>query len=58
MNAVAPGVVWPRRGRLPGGEGRRRGAENVPLGRVAETADSAAALYSPGAPPSSYVAGQ
>lgn len=59
VNAVAPGVVWtPRDAALLGTEGRRRNAENAPLGRVAETADIAAALYFPASPPSSYVTGQ
>lgn len=59
VNAVAPGVVWtPRVAALLGGEGRRRNAENAPLGRVAETADIAAALYFLASPQSSYVTGQ
>ncbi|WP_405532241.1 SDR family oxidoreductase [Streptomyces avidinii] len=59
VNAVAPGVVWtPRVAALLGTEGRRRNAENAPLGRVAETADIAAALYFLASPLSSYVTGQ
>ncbi|MET9466364.1 SDR family oxidoreductase [Streptomyces sp. NPDC006544] len=59
VNAVAPGVVWtPRVAALLGGEGRRRNAANAPLGRVAETADIAAALYFLASPQSSYVTGQ
>ncbi|MFD7261553.1 SDR family NAD(P)-dependent oxidoreductase [Streptomyces sp. NPDC059874] len=59
VNAVAPGVVWtPRVAALLGAEGRRRNAENAPLGRVAETSDIAAALYFLASPLSSYVTGQ
>ncbi|GAA2640555.1 SDR family NAD(P)-dependent oxidoreductase [Streptomyces spororaveus] len=59
VNAVAPGVVWtPRVAALLGDEGRRRNAENAPLGRVAETADIAAALYFLASRLSSYVTGQ
>ncbi|MFJ2595723.1 SDR family NAD(P)-dependent oxidoreductase [Streptomyces erythrochromogenes] len=59
VNAVAPGVVWtPRVAALLGAEGRRRNAENAPLGRVAETADIAAALYFLASPLSPYVTGQ
>ncbi|MEU9303678.1 SDR family oxidoreductase [Streptomyces sp. NPDC048269] len=59
VNAVAPGVVWtPRVAALLGAEGRRRNAENAPLGRVAETADIAAALYFLASPLASYVTGQ
>ncbi|MEV8534100.1 SDR family oxidoreductase [Streptomyces sp. NPDC051211] len=59
VNAVAPGVVWtPRVAALLGTEGRRRNAENAPLGRVAETWDIAAALYFLASPLSAYVTGQ
>ncbi|MFD9337487.1 SDR family NAD(P)-dependent oxidoreductase [Streptomyces sp. NPDC060028] len=59
VNAVAPGVVWtPRVAALLGGEGRRRNAQNAPLGRVAETSDIAAALYFLASPQASYVTGQ
>lgn len=59
VNAVAPGVVaTPRVRALLGTEGRRRNAENAPLGRVAETADIAAALYFLASPQSSYITGQ
>ncbi|MFJ4864820.1 MULTISPECIES: SDR family NAD(P)-dependent oxidoreductase [unclassified Streptomyces] len=59
VNAVAPGVVWtPRVAALLGTEGRRRNAENAPLGRVAETADIAAALYFLASPLASYITGQ
>ncbi|MBT2447345.1 SDR family oxidoreductase [Streptomyces sp. ISL-43] len=59
VNAVAPGVVrTPRVAALLGTEGRRRNAENAPLGRVAETADIAAALYFLASPQSSYITGQ
>ncbi|WP_327357521.1 SDR family NAD(P)-dependent oxidoreductase [Streptomyces sp. NBC_01304] len=59
VNAVAPGVVWtPRVAGLLGDEGRRRNAENAPLGRVAETSDIASALLFLATPLSSYVTGQ
>ncbi|WP_330295344.1 SDR family NAD(P)-dependent oxidoreductase [Streptomyces sp. NBC_00503] len=59
INAVAPGVVWtPRVAALLGAEGRRLNAENAPLGRVAEPADIAAALYFLASPQSSYITGQ
>ncbi|MFE1416792.1 SDR family oxidoreductase [Streptomyces sp. NPDC058746] len=59
VNAVAPGVVWtPRVAALLGAEGRRRNAENAPLGRVAETSDIAAALYFLASPLSSHVDGE
>ncbi|MFC9823573.1 SDR family oxidoreductase [Streptomyces erythrochromogenes] len=59
VNAVAPGVVrTPRAAALPGAGGRRRNAETAPLGRVAETADIAAALYFLASPLSSYVTGK
>ncbi|MER5931521.1 SDR family oxidoreductase [Streptomyces sp. NPDC002054] len=59
VNAVAPGVVWtPRVAALLGAKGRRRNAENAPLGRVAETSDIAAALAFLASPASSYITGQ
>ncbi|MGE7389472.1 LLM class flavin-dependent oxidoreductase [Streptomyces sp. NPDC004126] len=59
VNAVAPGVVWtPRVAALLGPGGRERNAANAPLGRVAETADIASALYFLASPPASYVTGQ
>ncbi|MEJ8645167.1 SDR family oxidoreductase [Streptomyces sp. MS1.HAVA.3] len=58
VNAVAPGGVDPRLAALPGTGGRRRAAEDAPPGRVAGTADIAAAPYVPASPLSSYVTGQ
>ncbi|MER5416480.1 SDR family oxidoreductase [Streptomyces virginiae] len=59
VNAVAPGVVRTPRVAAPlGTEGRRRTTGNAPPGRVAETADIAAALHFLASPLSSYVTGQ
>lgn len=58
-NAVAPGVVWtPRVSAYLGEEGRRRNSDNAPLGRVALTADIAAALLFLASDLSGYVNGQ
>jgi NAD(P)-dependent dehydrogenase (short-subunit alcohol dehydrogenase family) len=59
VNAVAPGVVWtPRVSAYLGEEGRRRNADNAPLGRVAVPADIAACLLFLASDLSGYVDGQ
>ncbi|WP_406479968.1 SDR family NAD(P)-dependent oxidoreductase [Streptomyces sp. NBC_01615] len=59
VNAVAPGAVWtPRVAGLLGEEGRRRNADNAPLGRMAEPSDIASALLFLASPLASYVTGQ
>jgi NAD(P)-dependent dehydrogenase (short-subunit alcohol dehydrogenase family) len=57
-NAVAPGVVWtPRVGGMLGERGRELQSKNAPLGRVAETADIAAAILFLCSDLASYVTG-
>lgn len=59
VNAVAPGVVWtPRVSEFLGEAGHRRNVDNVPLARVAETTDIAAALLFLASPLGGYVNGQ
>ncbi len=59
VNAVAPGVVWtPRVSGYLGEPGRRRNADNAPLGRVALPADIAAAILFFTSDLSGYVSGQ